>query len=188
MENVLLGVGTFLLCNRTRAGSRLDVGCGRNNAFVMEFLGGRGVGIDVFKYEGLADENIVEDISGFPFPDCTFDTVTFIANLNHVPGRLRSIELAEAWRVLKPGGNIIVTMGRPFVEVIVHRLVTFYDRRFHTDFDMDNQRGMDDEEDYFIRLKEIRRLLKQVGFVRLKRRSFVSQWGMNGLFMGCKAE
>lgn len=42
------------------------------------------------------DEHIVEDITKFPFEDEQFDTVTFIANINHVPEPLRDIELTQA--------------------------------------------------------------------------------------------
>ena len=72
----------------------LDVGCGKNNRFISEFLDGNGKGIDVYKYEGLEDEHIVEDISKFPFENEAFEAVTFIANINHVPKSLRDVELA----------------------------------------------------------------------------------------------
>src|SRR3989338_10422427 len=56
----------------------LDVGCGRNNRFVAEYLNNNGKGIDVFPYEGLSQENIVKDITHFPFGDSYFGSVTFI--------------------------------------------------------------------------------------------------------------
>jgi len=37
-------------------GRCLDVGCGRRNRFVREFVGDTSVGIDVFPYEGLAKQ------------------------------------------------------------------------------------------------------------------------------------
>jgi len=83
----------------------LDVGCGRHNRFVSEFLEGNGRGIDVFAYEGLSGEQIVEDMSHFPFEDASFDSVTFIANVNHIPRSLRGTEMSEAHRCLKPGGQ-----------------------------------------------------------------------------------
>ena len=51
--------------------------------------------------EGLA-EQIVEDMTKFPFESDSFDSVTFIANLNHVPRSMRDQELAEAFRCLRP--------------------------------------------------------------------------------------
>jgi len=74
----------------------LDVGCGKHNRFINEFVGGNGKGIDVYRYEGLTDEQLVEDIPHFPFEDETFDMVCFIVNINHAPKSLRDIELGDA--------------------------------------------------------------------------------------------
>jgi ubiquinone/menaquinone biosynthesis C-methylase UbiE len=164
----------------------LDVGCGPHNRFVKNFLNGNGVGIDVYKYDGLNDENLVKDISRFPFPDETFGSVTFIANLNHVPKQLRDIELAEGSRVLKPGGNVIITMGRPIVEILVHRLVAVSDKLFRTNFDLDGERGMIEGEDYYVTPDEIYERLKRAGFKNLQRKLFWTQWGLNQLFIGWK--
>lgn len=164
----------------------LDVGCGYGNRLVKEYLGGNGKGIDLFPYEGLTEENVVPDLTHFPFADGTFESVTFIANINHVPKDQRDIELKEAWRVLKPGGNIILTMGLPIVELIVHRVVWFYDHFFGTHVDMDSERGMENGEAYFLSESEIRERLARAGFKRVTRKSFVTQWGMNRLYVGWK--
>jgi ubiquinone/menaquinone biosynthesis C-methylase UbiE len=164
----------------------LDVGCGPHNRFVKNFLNGNGIGIDVYKYDGLNDENLVEDISNFPFPDETFESVTFIANLNHVPKQLRDIELAEAFRVLKPGGNVIITMGRPIVEILVHQLVAISDKLFRTNFDLDGERGMIEGEDYYVTPDEICERLTRASFKNLQRKLFWTQWGLNQLFIGWK--
>lgn len=164
----------------------LDVGCGKGNRFVSEFLAGRGKGIDVYPYEGLTEENLVEDISHFPFHDESFDTVTFIANINHVPESLRDIELAEAYRCLKPGGNIIVTMGNPVAEILVHKLVWLYDKALGTNYDVDSERGMDQEEKYFLTDGEIKKRLRGAGFTGILKKYFVTQWCLNHLFVGWK--
>ena len=85
---------------REVVGYCLDIGCGRYNRFVTQFLGGFGRGIDVFRYEGLSEENIVKDPTHFPFEENTFDSVTFIACINHIPEPSRDAELSEAYRVL----------------------------------------------------------------------------------------
>ncbi len=164
----------------------LDVGCGRNNRFINEYLGGHGKGVDVFRYEGLTDDHVVEDLSTFPFPDSTFDSVTFIANINHVPESLRDQELAEAYRVLKPNGNIIVTMGHPFAELAVHKVVWMHDKLFGTNQDMDSERGMGEEEAYYLRDSEIVARLTRAGFQGLRKKRFATQWGLNHLFVGWK--
>jgi SAM-dependent methyltransferase len=164
----------------------LDVGCGFDNRFVKEYLNGNGRGIDVFPYEGLTAENIVSDLSHFPFSDEAFDSVTFIANINHAPKSQRDAELSEAWRVLKPGGNIILTMGLPIVEVIIHQVVRFYDRFLGFRVDMDSERGMGEEEAYFLTDSEMRERLKRAGFKTVIRKPFSTQWGLNSLYIGWK--
>lgn len=171
---------------REVAGHCLDVGCGRHNRFVTECLNGNGRGIDLFPYEGLTEEHLVEDLTHFPFEDESFDSVTFIANLNHCPRSKRDAELAEAYRVLKPGGNIIVTMGNPIAEVLVHLVVRLYDRLLGTSFDVDNERGMAEEEEYFLMDSEIRSRLRRAGFKKVTKKYFWTQWGLNHLLVAWK--
>ncbi|MCK4835172.1 MAG: class I SAM-dependent methyltransferase, partial [Candidatus Aminicenantes bacterium] len=164
----------------------LDVGCGRNNRFINKFLEGNGKGLDVFPYEGLTEENIVKDLSQFPFEDSTFDSVTFIANINHIPESQRDIELTEAYRVLKPGGNIIVTMGNPLAEILAHKVVMIYDKLFGTNYDMDSERGMEEGEEYYLTNTEIKERLTRASFRIIVKKYFVTQWGLNHLFIGWK--
>jgi hypothetical protein len=87
----------FYYCASKVQGYCLDVGCGKENLFIKQFLLGNGKGVDVYPYDGLKKENLVDDLSKFPFPDKSFKTITFIANINHIPRSLRDIELAEAF-------------------------------------------------------------------------------------------
>jgi ubiquinone/menaquinone biosynthesis C-methylase UbiE len=164
----------------------LDIGCGYGNRFIRDYLKGNGIGIDVFPYEGLAKENIVKDLTHLPFPDASFDSVTFIANLNHASRSQRDAELAESFRVLRNGGNILLTMGLPVIEVIVHKVVWAYDRFLGTRVDMDSERGMQEGEDYYLTDAEIRERLGRAGFGRIERKPFRTQWGMNRLYIGWK--
>lgn len=164
----------------------LDVGCGYGNRFIKEYLNGNGKGIDLFPYEGLTEENVVPDLTHFPFSGETFDSVTFIANINHAPMDQRDAELAEAWRVLKPGGNIILTMALPIAELIVHRVVWFYDRFLGTHVDMDSERGMEEGEAYYLSREEILERLKRAGFNRIVYKPFTTQWGLNRVYVGWK--
>ncbi|MDO8281301.1 MAG: methyltransferase domain-containing protein [Thermodesulfovibrionia bacterium] len=164
----------------------LDVGCGRHNRFINEYLNGNGVGIDVYQYEGLSDEHILKDPTSFPFDASTFDSVTFIANINHIPRHLRDIELSEAYRCLKPGGNIIVTMGNPLAELLTHKVVEYYDKLLGTKFDLDSERGMQEGEEYYLRDKEIIPRLKKAGFIHITKKYFGTQWCLNHLFVAWK--
>lgn len=167
-------------------GRCLDVGCGKGNKFITKFLNGNGMGIDVYRYEGLSDEHIVEDISHFPFENSQFDTVTFIANINHIPEPMRDIELAEAYRCLKKHGNIVVTMGNPIAEILVHKLVWLYDKLLGTNLDMDNDRGMEEGEEYYLLDSEIRERLSRAGFIDIKKHYFMTQWFLNHMFVARK--
>lgn len=168
------------------SGKCLDIGCGRGNLFVKKYLNGNGVGIDVYKYEGLEDENIVLDMTKLPFKDKSFDSVTFIADLNHVPKKDRDRELKEAYRCLKNGGNIIVTMPCAFAGILIHRFVHYYDKFFGTNYDVDTIRGMHKDEDFYLTDSEIIERLKKAKFVDIKKKYFLTQWGMNHMFVAIK--
>ena len=169
-------------------GRCLDVGCGRNNRFIVQHLGGRGVGVDVHPYEGLGPEHLVADPSRLPFDNATFDAVTFIANLNHVPRSMRDAELAEAFRCLKPRGVIVVTMGNPVAELLVHKVVALYDRLLGTRFDVDGERGMGDEEEFYLLDSEIVARLNRAGFRGVQKKRFWTQWALNHLLVARKPE
>ena len=79
---------------------------------------GRGdwTGIDLFAQEveswravdpGLRLE--VEDATALSFADESFDNVTCISVIEHVPGNGDATAMAEMWRVLKPGGTLHLT-------------------------------------------------------------------------------
>lgn len=165
-------------------GKTLDIGCGPNNVFVDQWLDGNGNGVDVHLYEGL-DESHIADMTDLPFADASFDSVALIATINHIPGPERESQLSEALRVLRPGGNIVVTQPNPIAGYLVHRLVHFYSH-LGTHDSMDHERGMEEEEDLYMRDREIRRLLRGAGFTNLQKTYFWSQWGFNHLITADK--
>ena len=181
-----LATERFDYARREVRGRCLDVGCGRHNRFVTRHLAGRGVGIDVFPYEGLGPENLVTDPARLPFEDGSFGTVTFIANLNHVPCSSRDAELAEAFRCLEPGGRIVVTMGNPLAEILVHKVVALHDRLRGTRFDVDAERGMGEGEELFLLDSEIADRLRRAGFRDVVKRRFWTQWALNHLLVATK--
>ncbi|MGH8145322.1 MAG: class I SAM-dependent methyltransferase [Rhodanobacteraceae bacterium] len=109
----------------------LDLGCGRGAVLLMaaEYLPkGRAVGIDIWSNkdqsgnamettqanataEGVADrvELHTADMRKLPFDDDSFDAIVSnvaIHNIDSEPGRDRAID--EAWRVLRPGGRLLI--------------------------------------------------------------------------------
>lgn len=164
----------------------LDVGCCRYNVFINEYLEGKGKGIDCFAYEGLTAENLVADLRHFPFPEATFDSVTFIASWHHISAAERDIELNEAYRVLKRGGNVIITSASPIAGILAHKTVQWYDLLFKTRNNVDFERGMEADEDYFVPDRETCERLRRAGFKDINKKSFATQWLLNALFTGTK--
>ena len=108
----------------------LDVGCGRGLWLILaakHLTSGKAIGIDVWnrrlqsgnspkktldaaKIEGVADRVEVRDgdARSLRFDDKTFDLVVSSLVLHHLPPAERRKALGEAYRVLKPGGEVIV--------------------------------------------------------------------------------
>ena len=104
-------------------GSRVcDVGCGLEAEF-LRFAGQRisyGVGVDyqISKRENPAPSIICADIKrGLPFRSRTFDHVVMLAVLEHLdaPG----VVLSETFRILVPGGTLIMTWPSAAVDSIL---------------------------------------------------------------------
>jgi len=107
----------------------LDVGCGTGAVTIpaQKKVGNKGtaVGIDPdpamisvarrkARRENLEIDFRLGVIESLPFPNQTFDAVTSSLMMHHLPEHLRGKGLAETFRVLKPGGRIlIVEMRRP---------------------------------------------------------------------------
>jgi len=98
----------------------LDIGCG--NGRLLSLLGNKNIhytGIDSSKkLIEIAKKNHSEEQKfihanalDLPFQDKTFDTVFSIAVLHHVPSqKFRELFVAEASRVLKPKGILVLTV------------------------------------------------------------------------------
>jgi len=132
-------------------GRLLDIGCGMNE--LVERYPDDGIGIDVYQWGNV--DILVEDSSDLPFDDRSFDTVTVLAALNHIPNRTEVLK--EIHRVLKENGKFLMTMIPPAISRVWHILREPWDIDQH-------ERGMVDGEVYGIRQKEVRRLLEESGF------------------------
>jgi SAM-dependent methyltransferase len=98
------------------------------------------VGVDVHDWGGGC--TIVTSSATLPFPEKSFDTVCFIACLNHIPERQEA--LCEARRLLRPGGRVVVTMISRLIGTIGHGLWWYSEdkhREIHAEEDMGLDRG-----------------------------------------------
>ena len=114
---------------------------------------------------------VVPDTRHLPFRDGEFDTATFLACLNHIPYRAQA--LAEARRVLRPGGRLIVTMIDPILGGIGHK-VWWYSEDKH-------RGGMTEGEVGGMWNSDVVRLCEASGFKLVTHRRFV--YAMNNLFV-----
>jgi SAM-dependent methyltransferase len=155
-------------------GRILDVGAGDNmliNLYRKSGLDDRAdqsVGVDVVDWGG--DCMILPDCSRLPFPDASFDTVSFVACINHIPERTEALK--EARRVLRPGGRIVLTMIGRFIGGIGHA-IWWYSEDKHREIADGEVMGMD--------RAEIRELLSSAGFSPPREQTFL--YGLNTLYV-----
>ncbi len=143
-ERILFGAGREWVCAQA-AGRVLEiaVGTGRNLPFypsnisltgidfspaMLEIARRRGadLGIDVSLHEG--------DAQALDFDDESFDTVVITLALCSVPDDRQTV--AEAWRVLRPGGRLLLLehVGSPLVPIrLAQRALDFFTVRFEDD-------------------------------------------------------
>ncbi len=153
-------------------GRLLDVGCGANR-LVREY--GNGVGVDVVDWGDV--DMLIEDASRLPFPDDSFDTVSFVACLNHIPTRASA--LSEARRVLRPKGRLLITMIPPGISRVWHWLIAPWDADQH-------HRHIGPGEVWGLSAAQVGSLLTEAGFVLVERRRF--DLGINNLYVARKGE
>ncbi len=150
-------------------GRLLDIGCGFNN--LVSAYDGPGTGIDVHPWPGIDVQ--ISDAARLPFAASSFDTVTIVAALNHIPNRAAALE--EVHRVLKPGGNLVLTMIGPLTGVVAHILFKK---------DEHERGGMRPGEEEGLRHRDLLRLLAKCGFVLEVVRPF--QLGLNRVYVARK--
>jgi hypothetical protein len=149
-------------------GRLLDLACGYNN---LTRAHGSGVGADVFPWEGI--DIRIGDAAQLPFRDCSFDTVSVVAALNHIPNR--EAALLAVMRVLRPEGRFLATMIGPTTGRLAHMC-------FHQD--EARRGGMRQGEVDGIRPRAMRVLLRQAGLDLVREVPF--QLGLNRLYVARK--
>lgn len=153
-------------------GRLLDVGCGPNK---LTRLYGQGVGVDVYPWPSV--DVLIEDAQRLPFADKSFDTVSFVACLNHIPHRLAALK--EAGRVLADDGVLLATMIPSFVSRVWHLV--------NRPWDVDQtDRGMEEGEVYGLNFRRMKQLFTDAGFELREHRRFILK--MNILYVCRKAD
>ena len=131
-------VGKFVVWNRILDGLRLrgdervlDMGCGRGAVLIAvakRLTSGSVTGIDLWStrdqsgnasdvtrrsasIEGVLDRVAIDtgDMRALPFGDHSFDLVVSSLAIHNIHGNAeRAKAVSEAWRVLKPGGRLVI--------------------------------------------------------------------------------
>ena len=138
----------------------LDIGAG-DGAFLQHLNGHIHTGVGI-------DANLVQSVKfgtcrllkGY-FPndfseDRTFDVITMLATVEHIPMD-RLTEVADAcWDYLKPGGHVVITVPHPRMDGLLDFLKTF---RIVEGFSMHEHYGFDPEclPDIFNRWQPVQR-------------------------------
>lgn len=155
-------------------GRVLDVGAGDNTLVRLYRARSKSpeaadsVGADVVDWCGECV--IVERSDRLPFEDASFDTVCYIACLNHIPERAEA--LVEARRLLRPGGRVIVTMIGRFIGRVGHA-IWWYSEDKHREVDEHEEMGLDEAE--------VLALFNHAGFRLERLERFV--YGLNRLYV-----
>jgi len=90
------------------------------------------VGIDI-SGSSTDDFLVIETSAKLPFNGNHFNTVSFVACINHIPERQEALQ--EAMRVLKPGGQVVITMINRTLGEIGHN-IWWYSEDKHREVDI----------------------------------------------------
>lgn len=160
-------------------GRVLDIGAGDNTLVRLyrsraRMLGvdaasaAASVGADVVDWGGEC--TIIESSARLPFDDASFDTVAYVACLNHIPERAEA--LVEARRVLRPGGRVVATMIGRAIGKLGHALWWYSE---------DKHREVDEHEEMGLDHREMLGLFSDAGYRLVHLERFV--YGLNHLYV-----
>ena len=155
-----------------------DVGCGVDALFLKKLvpLTRCRVGLD---YQEITEkvpgtEFFKVDVTGaFPLRDAAFDHVTLLAVIEHLTDP--SLVFKETYRVLAPGGSLIVTWPHAWVDQILIVLWRIGLVSPTTEFHKHQPRKP---------AAYCTKLLRDLGFVEIRHRTF--EFGLNNLLVAVK--
>ena len=163
-----------------KPGSRVcDLGCGLEMAFLdfAEDKIAHGVGVDDQVESGTHGrwQRIHADLRArLPLQDAQFDHVVMLAVFEHLTQP--EAVLREAFRILSPGGSLIMTWPAALVDPILNVMHGFH---------LISDEMESDEHQKRLPVSEIRKVLERVGFRELRHRTF--ELGLNNLMVAVKS-
>ena len=162
----------------TTASRVCDLGCGLEMAFLdfAEDKIAKGVGIDDQVESGMRGrwQRIHADLRArLPFNDAEFDHVVMLAVFEHLVQP--EAVLREAFRILVPGGSLIMTWPAAMVDPILNALHSLH---------LISDEMESDEHLKRMPVSEVQAMLKRVGFREFNHRKF--ELGLNNLMVAIR--
>lgn len=157
-----------------RAGARvLDIGT--HDGTLFSLTGARGVGIDPELAEGTSIPGVTLVKGLFPedlptLPNESFDAVTALAVIEHVPESELPVWAETIARLVVPNGLLVITVPAPTVDRILHVLI-----RLHL------AAGMEAHQHHGFQVSNLDHIFTAPLWHRAKHRTF--QLGLNHLYV-----
>ncbi|WP_178987729.1 class I SAM-dependent methyltransferase [Winogradskyella schleiferi] len=160
--------------------SVLDIGCFDDTLFkkLKSKPISNSIGIDPLLKQSIQNKNYILLPGKFPLDlpkDKTFDTITMLAVLEHIPNEEQEQLRDNCYNYLNTKGRIIITVPSPFVD---HVLWVLSKLRLID--------GMSLEEHYGFKVEDVPLIFNSKQFKLLKHKRF--QLGLNNLFVFEKLE
>ena len=168
----------FQVALQACCGKLLDMGCANNQLVSQYQRFGLGVDTPVYLDDRVKPDVWIAPYTQLPFRDGIFNTVAFIASLNHITDRKQA--LLEAYRVLSDHGRVVITMLDPFLGDLGHKLWAV----LGSDPDQHRRGGMSSQEIGGLSKQTIFNLLRQSGFSNA--RHFRFSFGFNNIYVAEK--